>query len=66
MNGASAAVSDENAAETRLRELARIRFQRSIDVGTEFFGTHADAVARACLAMARRFRLGGRLREQTG
>jgi D-sedoheptulose 7-phosphate isomerase len=48
-------------AVNRLERIARLRFQRSIDVGTRFFDSQSDAVARACLAMARRFRHGGRL-----
>lgn len=51
----------EPAPVTRQGDLARVRFQRSMDVGTQFFESRADSVASACLAMARHFRLGGRL-----
>lgn len=40
--------------------LAR-RFEQSTDVPGRFFEAQADAIARACLEMARRFRRGGRL-----
>jgi D-sedoheptulose 7-phosphate isomerase len=37
------------------------RFQQSIDIPTQFFEAEADHIARACLAMARRFYQRGRL-----
>lgn len=45
----------------RLRTLAVERFARSVDVPTRFFDAQGDTIARACLAMSRRFELGGRL-----
>ena len=54
-----------HAQPARLREklssLAMQRFDRSIEAPKAFFGANADAIARATLAMARRFRSGGRL-----
>jgi len=52
---------DERPSRARLRALVTRRFEQSIDVPTRFFDTHADAISGACLAMARRFQLGGRL-----
>jgi D-sedoheptulose 7-phosphate isomerase len=48
-------------SRTRLREIAERRFERSVEVPTRFFEEHADAIANACLGMARRFEQGGRL-----
>ena len=45
----------------RLRALVARRFERSTALPTRFFAEHADAVSRACLAMAGRFARGGRL-----
>lgn len=61
MNEVVATALLERATVTRLGDLARVRFRRSIDVGSQFFESHAESVASACLAMARHFRLGGRL-----
>ncbi len=44
-----------------LLEIARRRFRRSTEVPLVFFEANADAIARACLEMARRFQRGGRL-----
>ncbi len=49
------------AVRARMRALADRRFSGSMDLPTRFFDTHADAVSRACLGMARRFQRGGRL-----
>jgi len=49
------------AVRARMRALADQRFSASMDLPTRFFDTHADAVSRACLGMARRFQRGGRL-----
>jgi D-sedoheptulose 7-phosphate isomerase len=61
----SAAVprSDAASGATRehLRALAEQRFRGSVDLAERFFDAHADAISRACLAMAERFRGGGRL-----
>ena len=46
---------------SRARELVARRFERSVEVPTRFFEEQADAIARACLEMARRFQRGGRL-----
>lgn len=45
----------------KLRSLATRRFDRSIAAPKAFFDANADAIARATLEMARRFRSGGRL-----
>jgi D-sedoheptulose 7-phosphate isomerase len=55
-HGAAAA-----AARAELRSLAERRFRESVELPTRFFDAHADAISRACLAMAQRFRRGGRL-----
>jgi D-sedoheptulose 7-phosphate isomerase len=67
----AAEAATDSSAETRaakdpglrdtLRSLATSRFDRSIEAPQLFFDTNADAIARATLAMARRFRAGGRL-----
>lgn len=44
-----------------LRALARERFDRTARTSDAFFEDHADAVSRACWAMARRFHRAGRL-----
>lgn len=44
-----------------LLALAETRFAASCDVSARFFEQEAEQVSRACLAMARRFRRGGRL-----
>ncbi len=49
------------ATADRLAERVATRFDRSITVPTAFFEAEADTLARACLAMARRFGAGGRL-----
>lgn len=46
---------------SELPALAQARFTRSCDVPTRFFEAEATQVSQACLAMARRFRRGGRL-----
>jgi D-sedoheptulose 7-phosphate isomerase len=45
----------------KLRSVATHRFDRSIEAPRAFFDANADAIARATLAMAHRFRSGGRL-----
>jgi D-sedoheptulose 7-phosphate isomerase len=45
----------------RMRALAERRFRESVELPTRFFEAQADAISRACLDMARRFRRGGRL-----
>jgi len=50
-----------NGAPADARALAEARFAASIDVPERFFAAEADAIARACLQMARRFHRGGRL-----
>lgn len=47
-------------ADRRAALLAH-RFALSVDVPRRFFPSHADAISRACLAMAQRFERGGRL-----
>ena len=49
------------AARAQLRSLAERRFRESVELPTRFFEAHADAISRACLAMAQRFQRGGRL-----
>ncbi len=44
-----------------LRALAERRFEASMELPTRFFEAHSGMVSRACLAMADRFREGGRL-----
>jgi D-sedoheptulose 7-phosphate isomerase len=44
-----------------LRAVVARRFERSTALPTRFFAAHADAVSRACQAMAARFARGGRL-----
>lgn len=51
----------ERASRARLRDVARRRFDQSVEVPTRFFEAAADTVSRACLEMARRFQRGGRL-----
>jgi D-sedoheptulose 7-phosphate isomerase len=46
---------------TAVHDLVARRFAWSTDVPAAFFETHADAIARTCLAMACRFERGGRL-----
>jgi D-sedoheptulose 7-phosphate isomerase len=56
---ASAGVSLDVRA--RMRALAERRFRESTHLPTRFFEAHADAISRACLALAERFQAGGRL-----
>lgn len=51
----------ETASPTAGIATARARFAATNQACQTFFGAHADAVAAACLAMARRFKSGGRL-----
>ncbi len=51
----------QTRSHARLREIAARRLAQSTEVPTRFFADHADAIANACLAMARRFERGGRL-----
>lgn len=48
-------------SDDRLREIGAARFDLSCAVPAAFFDDTADAVPRACRAMARRFARGGRL-----
>ena len=48
-------------ARERIRTLVTSRFERSIRAPKIFFDANADAVSATTLAMARRFRSGGRL-----
>lgn len=57
MTGVETAVD----VDAKLHALGRARVERSCRVGERFFEAEADAVADACLAMARRFAAGGRL-----
>ena len=51
------------ADDSRLivRSLAAERFAATTEVSERFFDEHADAISRACHAMARQFQRGGRL-----
>lgn len=51
----------ERASRARLQDIARRRFDQSVEVPTRFFEAAADTVSRASLEMARRFQRGGRL-----
>ena len=53
--------ADARPSRERLRDVAALRFERSMEVPTRFFATHADTTANACLAMAHRFQQSGRL-----
>lgn len=57
-NGAVVAGAGDTAIPP---QLLAARFRRSTDVPSAFFLDHAALIARACLAMARRFEGGGRL-----
>ena len=48
-------------SQSRLRDVAHARFQKSIEVPQRFFQAEAERISEVCLAMARCFHQGGRL-----
>ncbi|HVT40968.1 MAG TPA: SIS domain-containing protein [Gemmatimonadaceae bacterium] len=55
------AIAQAGAVRTPAGRAAAARFAATNVVGERFFGENADAIARACHAMADRFQQGGRL-----